>query len=67
MVSEWSIAKKHSLNTGKLINPKMKMNFKYFQIEKWMLQTVREEKVDKKLRPRVWFHVLFVSCGPMIV
>ena len=26
----------------------MKMNFDYFQIQKWMLQTVRVEKVDKK-------------------
>ena len=26
----------------------MKMNFKYFQIQKWMLQTGRTEKVDEK-------------------
>ena len=26
----------------------MKMNFDYFQIKKWMLQTVRSEKVDKE-------------------
>ena len=26
----------------------MKMNFDYFQIQKWMLQTVRAEKVDDK-------------------
>ena len=26
----------------------MKMNFEYFQIKKWMLQTVRSEKVDKE-------------------
>ena len=26
----------------------MKMNFEYFQIQKWMLQTVRAEKVDEK-------------------
>ena len=25
----------------------MKMTFKYFQIQKWMLQTNRVEKVDK--------------------
>ena len=25
----------------------MKMNFEYFQIQKWMLQTVRAEKVDE--------------------
>ena len=27
----------------------MKMNFEYFQIQKWMLQTVRAEKVDEKM------------------
>ena len=26
----------------------MEMNFEYFQIQKWMLQTVRAEKVDEK-------------------
>ena len=26
----------------------MKMNFEYFQIQKWMLQTIRAEKVDEK-------------------
>ena len=26
----------------------MKMNFEYFQIQKWILQTVRSEKVDDK-------------------
>ena len=26
----------------------MKMNFNYFQIHKWVLQTVRAEKVDEK-------------------
>ena len=26
----------------------MKINFYYFQIHKWMLQTVRAEKVDEK-------------------
>ena len=25
------------------------MNFEYFQIQKWMLQTVRLEKVDEKI------------------
>ena len=25
------------------------MNFDYFQIQKWMLQTVRVEKVDEKV------------------
>ena len=27
----------------------MKMNFEYFQIQKWMLQTVRGEKVEEKM------------------
>ena len=27
----------------------MKMNFDYFQIQKWMLQTARTEKVDDKM------------------
>ena len=27
----------------------MKMNFDYFQIQKWMLQTVRVEKIDEKM------------------
>ena len=26
----------------------LKMNFEYFQIQKWMLQTVRAEKLDEK-------------------
>ena len=26
----------------------MKVNFDYFQIQKWMLQAVRMEKVDEK-------------------
>ena len=25
------------------------MNFAYFQVQKWMLQTVRAEKVDEKI------------------
>ena len=28
----------------------MKMNFEFFQIQKWILQTVRSEKVDEKSR-----------------
>ena len=28
----------------------MKTNFEYFQIEKWMLQTVRAEKIAKKMK-----------------
>ena len=27
----------------------MKINFDYFQKQKWMLQTVRAEKVDEKI------------------
>ena len=27
----------------------MKMKFKYFQIQKWMLETVRAEKGDEKM------------------
>ena len=27
----------------------MKMNFEYFQIQKWMLQTVRVEKKDEQM------------------
>ena len=27
----------------------MKMNFEYFQMKKWMLQTIRAEKVDEKV------------------
>ena len=28
---------------------KLKMNFKYFQIQKWMLPAGRTEKVDQKM------------------
>ena len=43
----------------------MIMNFDYFQIQKWMLQTVRVEKVDEKK----WghfssFHVSLLSYDP---
>ena len=31
----------------------MKINFGYFQIQKWMLQTVGAEKVDEKMGPFV--------------
>ena len=41
----------------------MKMNFEYFQIQKWILQTVRVEKVDEKNS----FHIFFVIYGPNIV
>ena len=27
----------------------MKMNFGYFQIQKWMLQAIRAEKIDEKI------------------
>ena len=33
----------------------IKMNFGYFQIQKWMLQTVRAEKVDEKMGSFVYF------------
>ena len=33
----------------------MKMNFEYFKIQKWMLQTVRTEKVDEKMGSFVSF------------
>ena len=32
----------------------MKMNFEYFQIRKWMLQTVRAVKVDEKMGSLVY-------------
>ena len=35
----------------------MKMNVDYFQIQKWMLQTVRAEKVDEKMGHLSSFHV----------
>ena len=47
---------------------RMKMNFDYFQIQKWMLQTVWKEKVDdKKWGHLSSFHVFFLSYGPSIV
>ena len=39
----------------------MKMNFDYFQIQKWMLQTV--EKVDEKWGLLSSFQVSFLSYG----
>ena len=33
----------------------MKMNFEYFQIQKWVLQRVRSEKVDEKMGPFLSF------------
>ena len=30
----------------------LKMNFDYFQMKKWMLQTVRAEKIDETMK---WF------------
>ena len=43
------------------------MNFKYFQIQKWMLQAGRAEKVDEKMGPLCSFHVSFLSYDPWIV
>ena len=45
----------------------MKIFFDYFQIQKWMLQTVRAEKVDKKWSYLSSFHVSFLRYGPWIV
>ena len=44
----------------------MKMNFDYFQIQKWKLQIVRaeKEKVDEKRGYLSSFHVFFMSFGP---
>ena len=42
----------------------MKINFDYFQIQKWMLQTVRVEKVDEKSGRLSSFHVPLLSYGP---
>ena len=33
----------------------MNMKFEYFQIQNWMLKTVRTEKVDEKMESFVWF------------
>ena len=45
----------------------IKTNFEYFQIQKWMLQTVWAEKVDKKWRDLSSFDVPILSYGPQIV
>ena len=43
----------------------MKMNFDYFQIQKWILQTVRaEEATDKKWGHLPSFHVSFLNYSP---
>ena len=41
----------------------IKMNLDYFQIQKWILQTVRAEKVDEKICHLSSFHVSFLSYG----
>ena len=42
----------------------IKINFEYFQIQKWMLQTVRVEKVDKKMFSHLFsLYVPFLSYG----
>ena len=42
----------------------IKINFEYFQIQKWMLQTVRAEKVYLKNGPLSGFYIPFLSYGP---
>ena len=42
----------------------MKMNFDYFQLQKWMRETVRPEKVDEKRGHLFDFHVSFLIYGP---
>ena len=43
----------------------MKMNFEYFQIQKWILQTVRSQKVDEKKWVHLYsFHVPFLNYDP---
>ena len=43
---------------------RMKMNFEYFQIQKWMLQTERAEKISEKKSDHLSsFHVPFLSHG----
>ena len=51
-------------NESKGKRKRMKMNFEYFQIQKWMLQTVRGEKTDEKRSHLSSFHVSFLSYGP---
>ena len=43
MAKNWGILQARMDQTG----DHMKMNFEYFQIQKWMLQTVRAEKLDE--------------------
>ena len=45
----------------------MKMNFEYFQIQEWMLQTVKAGKVDKKWGHLPSLHIPFLRYGPEIV
>ena len=49
----------------------MKMNFDNFQIQKWMLQTVKAEKVDQTMGHLSSFHLFFFPCfllhGPWVV
>ena len=42
----------------------MEMNFDFFQIQKWMLQTIRAEKLVTKWGHLPSFHVPFLSYGP---
>ena len=45
LVQNWGILQTRINQKG----DQMKMNFDYFQIQKWMLQTVRAEEVDEKM------------------
>ena len=39
----------------------LKMNFKYFQIQKWILQKGRAEKADEKNNGIIWVIFMFPS------
>ena len=39
----------------------LKMNFKYFQIQKWILQRGRAEKADERNNGIIWVIVMFPS------
>ena len=56
----WSIVQTRMDKRGEHI----KMNFDYFQIQKWVLQTVRAEKVDETKGHLSSFHVSFLGHCP---
>ena len=45
LVQNWGILQTRINQRG----DQMKVNFDYFQTQKWMLQTVRAEEVDEKM------------------